>query len=126
MEEEKPDVDTSMMISLFSKKDSRNIITDLAKIRIEEYEDKVRVVTNIDRDKLNIKSGEALLLAFGITNDPYSQWSLDWGHIGTFKLGIRQEDSIILPDKFLIGECKLKNYVKQMNVPDRRMDELPQ
>jgi hypothetical protein len=114
-----------MMISVFRKNNPRNIITNLCKIRIEETEEKVRIVTNIEREKLKIEPGFVELFAIGVTNDPYSEWSLDWGHLGCFKLGIKADNSTILNDKYLIAECKPHHFERRMNVPDRRMEELP-
>ena len=130
MTKDKPDVEEIMYLTLFvgnrGEIGVRNLILPLAPIRIEETEEKFKVIIKLARKEIDFKEVDQFKnISIGVTNDPYAEWASDWGHLGTFRLAINLKNAKLDTDeKDVTFTCLPSDYEKRMNMPDRRMVNL--
>jgi hypothetical protein len=71
---------------------------------------------------MDIGSGIYDLVGIGYSDDPYKEWALDHGHLGTFHLGISLEQCEILDEENLVVNSE--TLVKSLVIPDRLIPDL--
>lgn len=119
--ETKPDCANTMFITAVIKDHLRNMIVPLSNIRIEKDID-IKVCLGLKRESIALEPCFYELISIGVTDDPYCEWSSDWGHLGTFRLALNLKEATILDSEMIEIVCKQKNYEKRMNMPDRMME----
>lgn len=98
-------------------KDYYNYIVPLTDIHIKKEEDRVTIKSYIDWG--NKVRGKFHRVCIGISDDPFTKWASDYGHLGSFRICFIAFDCDITDKRFLEIKTEPKKLLKKVVIPDR-------
>jgi hypothetical protein len=116
-EEELPDTQDTMLISVLDGNSLNTYIIDLMDFDIQEDDFGMVYLTFHKNFDLPFENGSKFVLC--VSDDPYMTWAGDWQHLGTFRIRVIMKDAKKVQRNCWI--CKKEDFEYQGGLPDRRI-----